>query len=435
MMAMQNNPLKNNNESLIPIDVGAISQFATGKLEQSPTIFVQYTLYDLIDENRLRESLIQALDIFTQFKVKLVYDSLENKVFYSKNELEPDIYHYDGKSNLFGKNSNDYLFRVYCDGKNISLSMHHMLTDAFGATNFLNVILSYYFGLDPYRELMLDPKDVEDPYVLYGDDSVQGFSMKNKWSNEIIIPNDMKFRRGETYLTNEISFSITDLLKRSKRAESSVFPLLSWLLSKSVVKAYECEDKTIVSSGAFNCRKLFDSKTPKCFSHSLNMILHPYELNMDIDKQLTIQRARMDLEIDKETVSNELAFRRKAAEQRMEELKEYINNQDAIDQKRKADSSRISFFNTYSGQINFSEQLKPYIKDFKWAIPATRNPITATSWSMNEHLRMNLEEASCYKSIAPYVIETAREYGIEANIVKSYDFCFDYYPMEELFDD
>ena len=92
-------------------------------------------------------------------------------------------------------------------------------------------------------------------------------------------------------------------------------------------------------------------------------------------------------------------------------------------------------FNTYSGQINFSEQLKPYIKDFKWAIPATRNPITATSWSMNEHLRMNLEEASCYKSIAPYVIETAREYGIEANIVKSYDFCFDYYPMEELFDD
>lgn len=427
--------MKNNNELYIPLDVGAISQFTAGRLEQSPTIFVQYTLCDSVDEKLLKESVVKALDIFKQLRVKVVYDSLEKKLYYTHNELEPDIYHHDGKSHCFGKKSNGYLFRIYCDGNNIALSMHHMLSDGIGTSNFLNCIINIYYGLDPHHSLTVDPDDKEDPYVLYGDDSVKGFSNKNKWVNEVRIPNHMKFRRGESFLIHELNFSIDELLKRTKRAESSIFPILSWLIGKAVAKAYNSEDKMIVSSGSLNCRNLFHSKTPKCFSHSFNMVLHPRELNMDVDKQLTIQKARMELELDKETVCSEIAFRRKAAELRMIKFEEYINNQDMIDEKRKADAGRISFFNAYTGKIVLSEELKPYIKDFKCSIPATRNPIVAISWSMNDILCMNLEEASCDISLAPYIVEIAKEYGIKAHIVRSYDFCFDYYPMEELFDD
>ena len=224
-----------------PIDAGGVTQLLTGIKEQSPAIFIESSTKEVINREKLRAAVKKALDVFRVFRVKLALDCTQKPV-YEFNAAEADVYPYDGKSHAYGAESNGYLFRVYYAENRVQLTIHHTLTDFFGAFEFMKCILCFYFDVADGRPeeikklLAVDPDDPRDPHTLYGNIDLPGLSMKDKWKNELEIPNRMRYRRGEPIKIHELVFSISDILKITRRAESSVFPFLSWLIGNAVAK-------------------------------------------------------------------------------------------------------------------------------------------------------------------------------------------------------
>ena len=72
--------------------------------------------------------------------------------------------------------------------------MHHMLTDFFGANEFLKYILRCYLHLAEGTidisadTVALDLSDLRDPYDLYGDIHSAGWFMADRWKNELTVP-------------------------------------------------------------------------------------------------------------------------------------------------------------------------------------------------------------------------------------------------------
>ena len=230
---------------------------------------IEYATGEAIDRERLRAAVKKAMDVFRAFQVKLALSGPDRKPAYEINAAEIDVYPYDGRPHAFGEESNGYLFRVYHTENRVLLSMLHTLTDFCGANEFLKCILCFYFNVlngrpeEIRRRLAVDPDDLRDPYTLYGAADAPDLSMKHKWRNERVIPNGMLYRRGEPVRIHELNLSISDLLKTTKRAESSVFPLLAWLTGKAVSRTYDGEDRLLTGAGSVNCRNMFHSRTPQ----------------------------------------------------------------------------------------------------------------------------------------------------------------------------
>ena len=416
------------------IDTGGLMQFITGRKEQSPTVLLEYTLDRIIDKEKLQNALEHALDVFTSFKVRIVLDD-QNGLRYEDNSNRPEVYEYDHRQHFFGEESGGYLFRLYYSEDKVILSAHHMLSDFHGLYNFMKCILGFYFEVDQHDLIDLDPLDQRDPYELFGSREVPSLSQSGKWKNEITIPHDMKFRRGERVDYSRLSLSLSEILSRTKKAESSVFPFFSWIIAKAIARGYDGKELSILGGGGFDCRSIFGSKTPKCFSHSFITVLHPDEQNMDIEQQLTVQKARMFLELDEGTIANDIAFRKESAETKARQLDKFILDQDALDIKRKESSQKMAFFHSYIGRLDDAPGLAPYTKSVDVSMAVTRNPIVALTYSRYDKIYCTLEETGVKKSIVPAMMEVAEENGISCDLIGSGQLCLDTFPMEELFDD
>ena len=422
-----------------PIDAGGVVQLITGIKEQSPAFMIEYCTKQEIRREKLQYAVKQALDVFPTFRVKLALDGTNGKPVYQFNSAEADVYPYDGRPHFFGRESSGYLFRVYYTEKSILLSMLHMLTDFFGANEFLKCILCFYFDIAESRPekklLAVDPDDCRDPYTLYGNMESPGFSMDKKWQNELEIPNRMLYRRCEPVNIHEIVFSISDFLTISKRAESSVFPFLTLLTGRAVAKTYGGEDKLLTGAGSFNCRSMFNSRTPKCFSQTFTTVLHPREQHMSLNTQLTVQRARMDIEQEKGTIARSIALRKEQADRMLVNAEEYIMDQKSRDAERRAFARRSTYFLSYLGHFTIEAALEKYIEDIHVLSTVTRVPITAIGYEWEGLLHIRTQEIGCETGIAPVILEIAEEQGIEGKMAGSFIHRFDTFPLEELYHD
>ncbi|MBQ6365319.1 MAG: hypothetical protein IJI61_02790 [Oscillospiraceae bacterium] len=419
------------------IDAGGIEQFYTGYKDQSPVMLLSYTLKETVVPEKLQRALEKAIERFPVFRVRLALNENRQPV-YEKNDLLPCIYENDGKTHTFGKASRGYLFRVSYHSRRISLSIHHMLTDFFGANEFLKYILRCYLhqldeSIGTSKDtIAVDPTDFRDPYDLYGNADAVGYYMTDKWKNELLIPNRMNYSSGVPQQIHSISFSSSIILAAAKKTDTSVFPLLTWMMAKAIANAYDAEDKVVVGSGAANFRTFYDSRTPFCFSHSFPTVLLPGDRSMDLETQMTVQRFRMDLRLGRETVDREVAKRRKAAKQMDGPIEKYVMNQKVLDQERKAREKKSSFFISYTGKMDLPEEIAEYVDSYMLDSPTTRGPVKAASYSWRGRMYINLIEQTCEKRILPELVKILDQFDAACTETDLGDKYYDYYPMEEL---
>ena len=418
------------------IDVGGLSQFYTGRKELSPTMQLEYTLKETVDPEKLQDALNRAAEVFSVFRVRIALDN--RRPVYEETESGPAVYGDDGKPHAFGKESGGYLFRVSCGGKRIRLSMHHTLTDFFGANEFLKYILRCYLHLTDDAidisedTIALDLSDLRDPYDLYGNIRSAGYSMAGKWKNELIVPNHMVYRREAPQPVCSVTFSAEKILQLTRKTDSSVFPLLSWLIANAAADTYGAEDRIVVGGGAADFRKIYHSRTPLNFSQSFSTVLLPRERNMAPELQLTVQRFRMDLLTDRDTTDHEIALRRMKVRQMDGPIEEYVMNQEELDRRRREDERQKAFFLSYLGKMDLPEDLAEHTESFFSVTPTTRGPLRITAYSWKNELILNVTEQACEKSIIPELQGILDSYATKSRKADRGMKCYDYYPMEEL---
>lgn len=113
------------------------------KIESTPAFTV--TLKEPINSERLRSACSQALPLFPLFAATLEYKGEYSLV---GHESEPPIIAspFEERAQYFGKSTGGYLFRICVDGRKMLFEWSRILTDEYGARDFLLAILSLYFG-------------------------------------------------------------------------------------------------------------------------------------------------------------------------------------------------------------------------------------------------------------------------------------------------
>ncbi len=156
---------------------------------------------------------------------------------------------------------------------------------------------------------------------------------------------------------------------------------------------------------------------------------------MDMDMQLTVQRARMDIELAKGTIDRSIAARKELTDRMIEDTDHYILDQKRLDEERRASARRSTYFISYLGHMEAGSMLDKYIEDFSAAGTVTRIPIIASvcEWKGLQHFW--IEEIGCENSIAPAILEIMGGLGITGTIKTPYEMRFDTFPLEELYHD
>lgn len=113
------------------------------EIESTPAFTV--TLKEPLDSERLRSACSQALTFFPLFAATLEYKGEYSLV---SHESELPIIHlpFEERAQYFGKSTGGYLFRICIDERKMLFEWSRILTDEYGARDFLLAILSFYFG-------------------------------------------------------------------------------------------------------------------------------------------------------------------------------------------------------------------------------------------------------------------------------------------------
>ena len=206
-------------------------------------------------------------------------------------------------------------------------------------------------------------------------------------------------------------------------------------MGKAVAKTYGGEDRLITGAGSFNCRNMFNSRTPRCFSQSFTTVLHPRERQMDLNTQLTVQRARMDIELEKGTIARSIAVRKDQADRMLVNAGEYIWDQEKRDDERRASARKSTYFLSYIGHFEEKSALDIYLENINVMSTVTRVPIIAVGYEWKGLLNIRTHEIGCENSISPAILEIAEEQGIPGKMTDTFIHQFDTFPLEELYHD
>ena len=156
---------------------------------------------------------------------------------------------------------------------------------------------------------------------------------------------------------------------------------------------------------------------------------------MDLDSQLTVQRVRMDMELEEGTVNNSLALRRNVAGMMAADPEKYILEQETLDAERHMAASKSTYFISYPGHIDPGAGLEKHIRDIRILGTVTRVPIVAYAYEWQGLLHIMTQEIGCRNSIAPALMEIAGELGINGEMADTFQNILDDFPLQELYHD
>ncbi len=222
------------------------------------------------------------------------------------------------------------------------------------------------------------------------------------------------------------------LLLAARKTDSSVFPLLFWMMATAAAETYDAKDRIVVGKGAANYRPIYGSRTPLCFAKTFKTVLLPRERSLDLETQLTVQRFRMDLKLQRRTTDEELAEHIAYVKQLDGPIEDYVTDQEKLDRERREGEKSSAFFISYPGRTDLPKDIAKYVDAFYFNGPSTRGPLMVTANSWGKDMYVNMNELACEKSIVPAMIGLLERYGVESRMIGQYDLSYDYYPMEEL---
>ena len=263
-----------------------------------------------IDKDILKKAVLESLDRFEVFKVKLNNGFFWN--YFSENKKDIIIEEEKGivcKYFKFNKN-NDYLFKIYYYKNKISLETFHALTDGTGALIFLKTIIYKYFTLLNYdinsnNEILgLLPssnKELEDSFKT-------NYNPKNK----LKMKEEKAYHvKGETF-KNNFSLIIKLILDTNKfksiadKYKITVTEYICSILAYSIINEGINIDKPIKLFIPVNLRKFFNSHTLKNFSLYIKSTYHKNEFN-SLEEYFNHTKLEFNNQLNKELLQKRIS--------------------------------------------------------------------------------------------------------------------------------
>ena len=339
-------------------------------------IYYEVILKENILLDLLKEALKEALHDLPHFRLSPVI--LNNEIRFKRNEEEPVIFTKTVKVHLASKEVHHFLFAVFAQEKTLSIHFHHSLADGRGCLNFLKNVLFHYYTLKGEKIepegliLFKEEKGMEQAYA--ENHTAEGNKPFGKY---IIAPDLDMFHYPEPPFSDEsigqlyqLKCPMKPILEYSKRSDATPVPFLIVLLYNALLASYQTEDKLITCGSAVDYRAIFKDVAINNASGGAMIPCLPKMKNFDLPTQMTIIRARLDLELQKANLiaGMEDIMNRMKAFQAIPLPVEKIPG--IIMTKLKERKPQLDFYVSYVGGVRFPAKLQEHIENLTVSYPS-----------------------------------------------------------------
>lgn len=399
------------------LDTMDIYSVAVNKTTMENAAFFSIELDENIDEKRLIQAIEKAIQLNPLFGCKFVEKN--NNYYLEKNDKPIKVFNVkeEDRSKIFVNNTNDYHFQITYYENRFTFEWYHIITDGDGASEFLICLLKAYFG----KLSNETPKEFDtDAYLKkFVDKKVKpiGRKAEPKGFNNKYLPIE---NRGYKCMTHIIRIPVEDVIKVSKRAESTpaaIFvPLLSRAIRNNLPK--NIENRNVSCNIMINVRDRLGIKT--MHNAAIGKVLTYTDAmdKFDFDTVSTCYRAMIDLAVQKENLIYNLTDTANSVDLLLALRKIKLNK--FVASIIKNSMNNVVF--TYIKRFQFDEDIKKHIKSLNarsW--PDIGNLVIAMI-DFNGTFVLNITENYKNTNIVPDFIKELEKLNIKYEYDKPFIF-------------
>ena len=266
-----------------------IFPISTGK-KYSTVFRLSVLLKEKVEPNFLKEAVIQTLQKYKSFKVRMKKGFFWNYLEHNpKNPIVEEEKEYPCKY-INPKTNNDYLFKVTYFDKKINIDIFHSLTDGNSGTMFFKEIIYTYLELlhpevfgSNNRRIRKIEYDTEDSYIKNYDKKAKS----NTSSKKAYVLKGKKIKLGAISAIHQI-IDLNDLKKETEKYDATITQYLTAVLIFAIYEEnYQKANgkRPIKICIPVNLKKYFQSKTMSNFFSYITV-----EANMKKDKLDTFDK-------------------------------------------------------------------------------------------------------------------------------------------------
>lgn len=326
------------------------------------TAYLTINLYEEIDEDALLSAVKVAIVYHPLFGMRIGF---ENGLFYFEENPDPPlVFRSDNAPKKYGTLlNNHYPWMFVIEGKKLVFYTMHYVTDGLGMFNFCKTVLHIYFQLKGvvFSDGKTDFPDgapeqtMENPIEKYADKNCVGvgtpkFDLPVLLSHNVIQPGNAK--------SWMLKIQFPEIRALAKQSETSVFSVISCILSRAMAKAYGIESGNIDVRVPVNFRGIFPSITDRNFVQGFSLCYMADRMNNMSDALVeTAFRSQLDLWMEKGNLTEILNRDVETAER----LKKDSGELQAILDFEQTTEPRANILYTHITRPGFSDELMEHI--------------------------------------------------------------------------
>lgn len=376
--------------------------------------FFSATLKENVDREKLKFAVEEAMKIHPLFKTRVRYQ----KQYYLETNDLPIIITESTASDRpkeFGKNTNDYPWRLCYKGKELCFEWCHIITDGRGALAFLTDVLNAYFGF---------PLDYSERSLALGYESVYDKKTKSfgqiKQAKGFSIKDFPVIKNGFKCQSHVLSVNTADVLRVSKKIDATPTAVIVPLICRAIRARLpeNVKNRTVRCGIAVDCRKPSGIETERNF-----VLIKPIAYtdrfdSFDLPKLSTIYRAMLDLCVEKDNIvsactdmidQTDLLYRLRPLWLQKFAMK-------VVAKAVKNNMQNVGF--TYLGRVPFSQELTSKIQSFGFRTWPDVGHCCVAAIDFNGTLYLDFCENYADKGVIRAFIETCAEIGLDVKIEK-----------------
>lgn len=339
------------------LDTMDIYSVAVNKTTMENATFFAIELDEEINEERLIKAIKKAIEYNPLFGCKVV--DKNNRSYLEKNDKPIKVFNVkeEDRPKVFVNGTNDYCFQITYYKNHLTFEWYHIITDGAGAVEFLYSLLNAYFDrcLDSIPEEF--DTDVYLKALIDKNAKPLGRKQEPKGFNNKYLPIE---KRGYKCMTHIIRVPVEDVIKISKRAESTPAAVFVPLLSRAIRKNLptNIKNRNVSCNVMINVRDKLKIKTMhnaaigKVLTYTDAMDKH------DFDMIATCYRSMLDLAVQEENIVYNLTDTASSIDLLMGLRKLKLNK--PIASIIKNSMNNVVF--TYISRLHFDEVVKSHIK-------------------------------------------------------------------------
>lgn len=323
-------------------------------------------LKDTVDFSAMRKAVDTAIKRYPYFSVKVVKHGNEYDVV--PNEKPIPVINSSDSVCLGTDETNGHLIAVCCENNTVNFDFYHGLTDASGATPFIQSVLYYYITERCGKAIDCEGIRLADDELL-PDETCSPLSNTTEFPDEPLYEYTpqpaFNFAKYDGDLDNKETVYYIDvdeksLMELSKSSDGTPNSIVAAMLYKTILRLYPDVEEPIVAGVAINSRPALKMQNNYADLISLMKLNYPIKAkDYDLNRLGTLGRGMIILQSQPENMLFEIKNRMKFAEY-LKTLPSDKARQQAykgvVDNNRKFSSFGIS----YVGRQRWYS-LEPYI--------------------------------------------------------------------------